>query len=112
MAAAEGTPLGSVPLVLNADLDYAPSSWKPWSLSCGWAGTSSRPATTDDSIHLPAFSQLSFTVRYAFRVFGHPGEARFDADDVGNSDAMTIDSSGHVSSENGRSFALTLTADF
>jgi iron complex outermembrane receptor protein len=112
VAAAEGTPLGSVPLVLNADLDYAPPSWRPWSLSCRWAGTSARPATNDNTVQLPAYSQLSFTVRYAFHVFGHPGEARFDAQDVGDSDAMTIDSSGHVLSERGRSFALTITADF
>jgi iron complex outermembrane recepter protein len=111
-AAAEGTPLGSVPLVLNANLDYAPPSWKPWSLSFGWAGTSARPETTGDTMQLPAYSQLSFTVRYAFRVFGHLGEARFDADNVGDSEAMTIDSSSHVLSEHGRSFALTLTADF
>ena len=63
-------------------------------------------------MQLPAYSQLSFTVRYAFRVFGHPGEARLDADNVGDSQAMTIDSSGHVLSEHGRNFALTLTADF
>jgi hypothetical protein len=25
-------------------------------------------------------------VRYAFRVFGHPGEARLDADNVGDSE--------------------------
>jgi iron complex outermembrane recepter protein len=105
-------PLGTVPLLLNADLDYAPPSWKPWSLSCGWAGTSARPATANDSLQLPAFSQLSFTVRYEFRVFGHPGVARFDAQDVSDSDAMMIDSSGLVTSEHGRSFALTLTADF
>jgi len=106
------TPLGTVPLLLNADLDYAPPSWKPWALSCGWAGTSSRPATTNNSVQLPAYSQLSFTVRYEFRVFGHPGVARFEAQDVGNSDAMMIDPSGLVVSEHGRSFALTLTADF
>ncbi len=105
-------PLGTVPLVLNVDLDYAPPSWKPWSLSCGWAGTSARPETTDDSLRLPAYSQLSFTVRYAFRLFGHPGEARLDLQNVGDSDAMTIDTSGHVLSEPGRSLALTLTADF
>ncbi len=110
--AANGTPLGSVPLVLNANLDYAPPSWKPWSLSCGWQGTSARPETTGNTMQLPAYSQLSFTVRYAFRVFGHPGEARLDADNVGDSGAMTIDSSGHVLSEHGRNFALTLTADF
>ena len=110
--AAQDTPLGSVPLVLNADLNYAPAQWKPWSVSCGWTGTSARPATTNNSIQLPAYSQLSFTVRYAFQIYGHPGEARFDAEDVGNSDAMMIDSTGHVLSEHGRSFALTLTADF
>ena len=106
------TPLGSVPLILNADLNYAPSSWKPWSVSCGWAGTSARPATTDGSVQLPAYSQISFTVRYEFTVLGHPGVARFDANDLGDSDAMMIDSSGLVVSERGRSFALTLTADF
>jgi iron complex outermembrane receptor protein len=106
------TPLGTVPLVLNADIDYAPQKLKPWALSCGWSGTSARPATTNDSVQLPAYSQLSFTVRYEFTVFGHPGVARFDAQDVGDSNAMTIDSSGLVVSERGRSFALTLTADF
>jgi iron complex outermembrane receptor protein len=106
------TPLGTVPLLLNADIDYAPPSWKPWALSCGWTGNSERPATNNDSIRLPAYSQLSFTVRYEFRVFGHPGIARFEAQDVGDSDAMNIDSSGLVVSERGRSFALILTADF
>ncbi len=111
-SAAGKTPLGAVPLLLNADLDYAPAHWKPWALSCGWSGTSSRPATTNDSVRLPAYSQFSFTVRYEFSVFGHPGVARFDAQDVGDSNAMMIDSSGLVVSERGRSFALTLTADF
>ncbi len=106
------TPLGTVPLVLNADLDYAPANWKPWALSCGWSGTSARPATANNSVQLPAYSQFSFTVRYEFTVFGHPGVARFDAQDVGDSDAMTIDPTGLVVSERGRGFALTLTADF
>ncbi|HEV7431779.1 MAG TPA: hypothetical protein VGN77_01950 [Steroidobacteraceae bacterium] len=111
-AAAKVTPLGSVPLVLNADFDYAPPSRKPWSLSCAWTGTSARPETTNDTMQLPAYSQLSIAVRYEFHVYGRPGEARFDAANVGNSDAMKIDSTGHVLSERGRSFALTLTADF
>jgi iron complex outermembrane receptor protein len=106
------TPLGTVPLLLNADLDYGPSNWKPWALSCGWSGTSVRPATTNGSVQLPAYSQLSLTVRYEFTIFGHAGVARFDAQDVGDSNAMTIDSTGLVISERGRSFALTLTADF
>jgi iron complex outermembrane receptor protein len=105
-------PLGTVPLLLNVDLDYAPPNWRPWSLSCGWGATSARPATMNDSLQLPAYSQLSFTVRYAFRLFGRPGEARLDAQNVGDSAAMTIDATGHVLSERGRSYALTLTADF
>ena len=111
-AAAGTTPLGTVPLLLNADLDYAPPKWQPWSLSFRWQGTSSRPATTNDSVQLPPYSQFSLTVRYGFRLFGHPGEARFDAQDLGDSDAMSIDSTGHVLSERGRSYSLTLTADF
>ncbi len=111
-ASSGNTPLGTVPLLLNVDLDYAPANWKPWALSCGWSGTSSRPATNNDSVRLPAYSQFSFTVRYEFTVFGHPGVARFDAQDVGDSNAMMIDSSGLVVSERGRSFGLTLTADF
>ena len=106
------TPLGTVPLVLSADLDYAPASWKPWALSCGWDGISSRPATTGGSVWLPAYSQLSFTVRYEFQVFGHPGVARLEAQDVGDSNGMMIDSSGVVVSARGRSYALTLAADF
>jgi hypothetical protein len=37
---------------------------------------------------------------------------RLDADDIGDSSAMMIDTSGHVLSERGRSYTLTLTADF
>jgi iron complex outermembrane recepter protein len=113
MGASPGTtPLGSVPLVLNADIDYAPSSWKPWAVSCGWSGISARPATTDNRLQLPAYSQISFTVRYGFTVLGRPAVARFDANDLGDSSAMMIDPTGHVVSERGRSFALTLAADF
>ncbi len=107
-----GEPLGSVPLVLNADLDYAPASWKPWALSVGWQGVSARPETNGGAMQLPAYSQLSFTVRYEFRIFGHPGVARLDANDLGDSNAMMIDTSGQVLSERGRCFSLTLTADF
>ena len=111
--AAQGTtPLGTVPLQLNADLDYAPPRLKPWAFACGWQFTSSRPATTNGTPQLPAYSVLSFAVRYEFSLFGHPALARFDADDVGDSNAMLVDDSGTVSSEHGRSFMLTLTADF
>lgn len=110
-AAPAYTPLGTVPLLLNADLDYAPASLRPWSLSGGWTGISSRPATSNGNVLLPAYSQLSFTVRYQFRVFGHSGLARLEAHDIGDSNAMLIDSSGLVVSERGRSFALTVTAD-
>ncbi len=105
-------PLGTVPLQLNADLDYAPPRLKPWALACGWRYTSSRPATTIGVQQLPAYSVLSFAVRYEFSVLGHPALARFDAEDVGDSGAMIVDNSGTVMSERGRSFMLTLTADF
>jgi hypothetical protein len=52
------------------------------------------------------------TLRYEFQIFGHPGVMRLDADDIGDSSAMMIDTSGHVLSERGRSYTLTLTADF
>jgi len=107
-----GTPLGSVPLVLNADLDYAPPSWRPWALSFGWQGVSERPETNSGNMQLPAYSQFSLTLRYEFQIFGHPGVMRLDADDIGDSSAMMIDTSGHVLSERGRSYTLTLTADF
>ena len=105
-------PLGSVPLQLNADIDYAPPRLKPWALACGWQYTSSRAATTTGAQQLPAYSVLSFAVRYAFSAFGHPALARFDADDVTDSSAMLVENSGTVTSERGRSFMLTLTADF
>jgi iron complex outermembrane receptor protein len=112
IAALGTTPLGTVPLQLNADLDYAPPRVKPWAFACGWQFTSSRPATTNGAQQLPAYSVLSFAVRYEFRVFGHPALVRFDADDVGDSTGMIVDDSGTVSSEHGRSYMLTLTADF
>ena len=112
IAAHGTTPLGTVPLQLNADLDYAPPGLKPWALACGWQFTSSRPATTNGSQQLPSYSVLSFAVRYEFPLFGHAALVRLDADDVGDSGAMLVDDSGTVMSEHGRSFMLTLTADF
>ena len=106
------TPLGTVPLQLNADLDYAPAWLQPWGLSCGWQGVSSRPATNDGRVQLPAYSVLSFTVRYEFPLFGHPAVARIDAQNVGNANGMMLDDSGTVLSERERGFMLTLTADF
>lgn len=55
---------------------------------------------------------LSFTVRYAFTLFGHPALARFEAQNVGDANGMIIDDSGTVMSERERAYALTLTADF
>jgi iron complex outermembrane receptor protein len=111
--AAQGTtPLGTVPLQLDADLDYAPQRLKPWAFACGWQFTSSRPSTTYGGNQLPAYSVLSFAARYEFRLFGHPALARFDAADIFDSNAMIVDDSGTVMSEHGRSFMVTLTADF
>ena len=112
-AASPGTtPLGAVPLQFNADLDYAPARLKPWALGCEWRFTSARPATTDGALQLPAYSVLSLTLRYEFTLFGHPALARLEAQDVGDSNAMILDDSGTVMSEQGRAFAFTLTADF
>jgi len=112
IAAPGTTPLGSVPLTLNADLDYAPARWKHWGLAAGWQFTAARPATTDGGQQLPAYSVFSCAARYAFTVAGHPALLRFDANDLGNSAAMLVDDSGTVSSEHGRSYMVTLTADF
>jgi iron complex outermembrane receptor protein len=112
-AASPGTtPLGAVPLVVNADLDYAPARLKPWALGCHWQFTSARPATTDGNQQLPAYSVLSLTVRYAFTLFGHPALARFEAQNVGDANGMIVDDSGTVMSLQARAYALTLTADF
>lgn len=112
-AASPGTtPLGAVPLVFNADLDYAPARLKPWALGCDWQFTSARPATTDGTQQLPAYSVLALTVRYQFTLFGHPALARFEVQNVGDANGMIVDDSGTVVSEHVRAYAFTFTADF
>jgi hypothetical protein len=49
-------PLGPVPVTLTANVDYAPPRWGPWAASVQWNRLSSRVATADNSIYLPAFS--------------------------------------------------------
>ena len=78
----------------------------------GERGESARPATNDGRVQLPAYSVLSFTLRYEFPLFGHPAVARIDAQNVGNANGMMLDDSGTVLSERERGFMLTLAADF
>ncbi len=64
-------PLGSVPLMLNANCDFAPPRWGPWGLGVELQWLSSRPVTTDDRLRLPASTIASLALRRKLSVYGH-----------------------------------------
>lgn len=104
-----GIALGDIPLLLDANIDYAPPRWGPWSLGMQWNRVSARPALQGD---LPAYWLLSFTARYRLTLFGHTSVARLDAEDVNDATDLRLMSSGVALPEQGRHFSLTLASDF
>jgi iron complex outermembrane receptor protein len=104
-----GVPLGVIPLLLDADFDYAPQRWGPWSAGAQLRRVSARPAGLRD---LPPYFLVSLTARYRTTLFGRTCVARLDADDLNNATDLQILPSGIALSEQGRRLTLTLTADF
>jgi iron complex outermembrane receptor protein len=104
-----GVPLGVIPLLLDADFDYAPQRWGPWSAGTQLRRVSARPAGQQD---LPAYWLLSLSARYRTSLFGRTCVARLDADDLNNATDLAILPTGVALPEMGRQLTLTLTVDF
>ena len=103
-----GIVLGVIPLLLDADLDYAPARWGPWSLGVRWNRVSSRPALQGD---LPPYWMLSFTARYRLALFGRSSVARLDAEDVNDATDLRLLPAGAALPEQGRRLSLTFATD-
>lgn len=104
-----GVPLGVTPLLLDANLDYAPARWGPWAAGAHLRRTSSRPV---GQAWLPAYYDVSLSVRYRATLFGRGCAVRLDADDLNDARDFKVNSVGSVLPEQGRRLVLTLTADF
>ncbi|MBS0387226.1 MAG: hypothetical protein JSR15_02005 [Proteobacteria bacterium] len=103
-----GAAIGTVPLLLDANLDYAPQRWGPLSAGLHVNRVSSRPA---GQAQLGAFETVSVTVRYRTSLFGRVCVLRLDADDLNDAIDPMIQPSGIVLPEQGRRLALTATVD-
>jgi iron complex outermembrane receptor protein len=100
---------GTTPLVLDANLDYAPRRWGAWSAGMQLHRLSSRPAGTAS---LPAFYVFSLSARYRVELYGRTCLLRLDGYDLNNATDLYVSSAGLAVSEEGRRLALTLTMDF
>ncbi|MDE2218812.1 MAG: TonB-dependent receptor [Gammaproteobacteria bacterium] len=107
-AAPDGVVLGVIPLLLDANFDYAPKRWGPWSGGAQLQRVSARPAGPQD---LPSYWLVALTARYRTAVFGRTCVLRLDADDLNNAMDLQINSSGIALPELGRRLALTVTVD-
>ena len=105
-------PLGSVPLLLNANCDYAPSQWGPWGLAVELQWLSSRPVTTDDLVRLPAATTASLRVRRKLSLLGHAGVARLEMLNIADATALRLKSSGEITPDLGRRLSLTVALDY
>ena len=104
-------PLGPVPLTVTANVDYAPPRWGPWAASLQWNRLSSRVATTDDSIYLPALATLSAGVRYHWTLRSRPWTIRFDGFNLTDAHGLHVSSLDEVVPEPRRRFMLTIATD-
>ena len=104
-----GVPLGVIPLLLDADLDYAPLHWGPWSAGAQIKRVSSRPAGAQD---LPEYWLLSASARYRTSIYGRTCVLRLDAADLNDATDIDILTTGAAVSEQGRRLTATLTMDF
>ena len=104
-------PLGPVPLTVTANVDYAPPRWGPWAASLQWNRLSSRVATADNSIYLPAFSTLEAGVRYHWTLRSRPWSVRLDGFNLTDTHGLHVSSLYVVLPEQGRRFMLTIATD-
>ena len=106
------TPVGPIPRTINVNVDYAPSSWKGLGTSAQWNSFSSRVETSNNNYRLPPYTTLNLAARYNRSVFNHSYSARLEADNVFDRNAVTLSTTYFASSQPGRSYVVTLTADF
>ena len=104
-------PLGPVPLVLQANLDYAPPDWQPWAVSLQWKRLSARVQTTDDRFRLPALSTLAAGVRFESTHRGHPWSIRLDGTNLTQAQGLHISPVGLVLPEQSRQVQLTFAIE-
>jgi iron complex outermembrane receptor protein len=104
-------PLGPVPLTVTANVDYAPPRWGPWAASLQWNRLSSRVATADDGIYLPALSTLAAGVRYHWTLRSRPWTLRLDGFNLTDARGLHVTNLEVVLPEQGRRFMLTLATD-
>lgn len=104
-------PLGPVPLTLTANIDYAPSRWRPWALSLGWNHLSARVVTGDDRYRLPPFSSLSAGVRYQAAFRRHPLVIRLDAENISGARGMRLTPLEQIMPDLGRRIMLSTAID-
>jgi iron complex outermembrane recepter protein len=104
-------PLGPVPLTFTVNVDYAPPQWGPWGASVQWNRLSSRVATTDNAIYLPALNTVAGGVRYHWVMRGKPWNLRLDAFNLTDARGLHVSDLEVVLPEQGRRFMLTLATD-
>ncbi len=104
--------MGPVPLVLDANLDFAPVSWQPWAASLQWRRLSSRVSDNSDRYFLPPLETLAAGIRYESKARGHPVSVRLDGFNVTNAEGLHLSQVGLVQPEFGRRFAVTFAIDY
>jgi len=104
-------PLGPVPLTLTINLDYAPPQWGPWGASLQWNRLSSRVATSDNAVYLPALNTLAAGMRYRWTLRARPWTLRLDGFNLTDTHGMHVSDLLAVLPEQGRRVMLTLATD-
>lgn len=104
-------PLGPVPLTLTTNLDYAPPQWGPWGASVQLNRLSSRVATSDNVVYLPALTTVEAGIRLRWTLRGSPWTLRLDGFNLTNAQGLHVTDLEAVLPEQGRRIMLTLATD-
>ncbi|MBS0379144.1 MAG: TonB-dependent receptor [Proteobacteria bacterium] len=104
-------PIGPVPFTVNLNLDCAPPAWRPFAASLQLTRLSSRVATSDDAIHLPALTTLAAGVRYQTHLAGTALTVRLDLDNLTDARGLHLSPLDQVTPELGRRVMATVAVD-
>ena len=110
--AADSVPLGPVPVVLQANLDYDLPGLHPWAASLNFNWWSARVDTADGSHRLPPFGKLGLALRYDATLQKHPWSMRIEGLNLTNASGLHVTPVGQLKPEWGRRYMLTLDFDY
>jgi iron complex outermembrane receptor protein len=105
-------PLGRYPHIIRLNAEYGPAAWRGLSVDGQVEKLSSRVASTDNALRLPARTTLNLGARYRFKAWETPATLRFQTLNLTNVYGWNIGATGLFEPNERRRFSVNLAMDF